>query len=147
MDTWRPPIRRIVVSLDPECTFHRSAKQSHKDSNLEPQSQSLIRCQLHHRTMLHTLVVSMVNAALFPPYHAYESLSDFGRMQNIRYVGYSGIEPETSRLSGECANQLRQYPEASPVLKCEVTDHRESDYNIIYIQCSSPTVQQNRRSS
>lgn len=44
-------------------------------------------------------------------------------------VGHSGIEPETSDLSGLRANQLCQCPEASPMPTRNVTDHREADYS------------------
>ena len=109
--------------------LHPYMMQSRKDSNLEPQSQSLIRCQLHYRTKLRTLVVSTASGALFPPYHAYHSLSDFGRMLKIRYVGISGLGPLTSRLSGVRSNQLSYIPEASPVSNYNVTPYWDCGYN------------------
>ena len=55
-------------------------------AGFEPTSTILetVRLPLSYTPTLHTLAISMVSAALFLPYHAYEYLSDFGRMQNIR---------------------------------------------------------------
>ena len=81
--------------------LHHQPMQSRKDLNLEPRSQSPIRCQLHHRTIVPTFgfepkpLLTLHRFRLGP--------LPFGLS---RQVEVGGLEPPISCLSDRRTNQL-----------------------------------------